>query len=81
MNVLDLPRGTMEDASCLCMTDAIMYKQVWRKNNCDGVLHRLRGPAIIFLDNRELWYVEGAPYKPTAHERMVWELRKKNESA
>ena len=78
MNVLDLPPGATEDESYLVRYFSYVIEQVWRHSGNES-LHRLRGPALIFKDGEERWFRHDEPYKPTAHERMLWEQRKKNE--
>ena len=45
-----------------------------------GMLHRDDGPALIYYMGKELceyWYKDGKPYEPSAHEIMVWKMKKK----
>ena len=81
MNVLDLPNYTVEDESTMRKDKDAM--QIWYKTSLGfggkRQFHRLRGPALIFKKGVEAWYRDDKPYTPTAHERMAWELRKKNE--
>ena len=43
-----------------------------------GKRHREDGPAIEWLsENREVWYKDGKPYEPSAHELMLWKMKKK----
>ena len=81
MNVLDLPYGTEEDESILAKPVFTDDKQLWRRKDFNTWhWHRLRGPAVIRRNGEEEWYRDDEPYEPTAHEKMMWELRKKNES-
>ena len=41
-----------------------------------GKLHCDDGPARILKDYEE-WWKDGEPYEPTAHEIMVWKMKKK----
>jgi hypothetical protein len=42
-----------------------------------GQLHRDDGPAVEWpSDGTEEWYKDGKPYKPSAHELMVWKMKK-----
>ena len=80
MSLLDLPIGTEEDESILTIPRGFGDKQLWRKKyNTPWHWHRLRGPAVIRKNGEEEWYRNDEPYEPTAHEKMMWELRKKNE--
>ena len=84
MNLFDLPHGTEEDESVLELraVDRISKHdpiQTWLRIGSFS-LHRIRGPAVIYKDGTELWWRDGQYYSPTAHELVLWELRKKNES-
>ena len=80
MNVLDLPPGTVEDESVLFHPKIKGIKQLWhKKDRATFYWHRLRGPAVIHKNGTEEWYRYDEEYQPTAHELMMWELRKKNE--
>ena len=80
MNAIKLPVGTKEDESVLAEASVFGYRQVWYNFDVHHIVrHRLRGPAIIRNDGKEEWYRYGKLYTPTAHEKMMWELRKKNE--
>ena len=49
--------------------------QAWYQQ---GILHREDGPAIIWLSRDiEEWYKDGEKYEPSAHEIMVWKMKKK----
>ena len=77
MNLLELPGGTEEDESYLYVC-TIGCRQLWvRKESFKR--HRLRGPAAITNGGQEFWFRDDKPYEPTAHEKMLWEQRKKNE--
>ena len=78
MNVLNLPAGTEEDES-IVRYNITTLTQVWHKKGRRYEWHRVRGPACIYSDGEEVWYRDGNQYTPTAHEKMMWELRKKNE--
>ena len=45
----------------------------------DGNLHREDGPAFITLADgilTEDWYKNGEPYEPSAHELILWKMKK-----
>ena len=79
-------QGEIEDESVFEIIESRIFRQVWFKITEKPItfpctFHRVRGPAVITRDGKEFWYRHGKPYTPTAHELMMWELRKKNESA
>ena len=78
MKPFDLPEGTEEDESVFRASLSGAAK-VWNKKGRKFLWHRLRGPALIYETGEEVWYRDGIRYTPTAHEKMMWELRKKNE--
>ena len=80
MNLFDLPKGTIEDESVLRGSYLEEVRQIWHKKGDRGIWHRIRGPAVIRKNGEEEWYRYDELYTPTAHEKMLWELRKKNES-
>jgi hypothetical protein len=42
-----------------------------------GQLHRDDGPALDWpSENRFEWYKDDEPYEPSAHELMVWKMKK-----
>ena len=50
---------------------------IWYKH---GKLHRENGPAREWPhDDVEEWYKDGKPYEPSAHELMLWKMKKKKE--
>ena len=43
-----------------------------------GQRHRDDGPAIYWPERKiEVWYKDGKKYQPSAHELMVWKMKKK----
>ena len=43
-----------------------------------GKRHRNDGPAVILpASGLEYWYKDGESYEPSAHELMVWKMKKK----
>ena len=76
MNVLKLTCGTVEGASTLSVSST--GSQLWYGRGMN--LHRILGPAVIIANGQEYWFRDGDVYTPTAHEKMMWELRKKNET-
>ena len=45
-----------------------------------GQLHREHGPARIWpAAHIEHWYKDGKRYEPSAHELMLWKLKKKQQ--
>ena len=45
-----------------------------------GLRHRDDGPALVWtVENREEWYRDGERYEPSAHELMVWKMKKKSQ--
>ena len=55
---------------------AVIYKSggmYWLRH---GKLHCDDGPAIIHSNGEEQWLKHHAHYEPTAHELIVWKMRK-----
>ena len=44
-----------------------------------GQLHRADGPAVEKVpdEEEEEWYKDGEKYEPSAHELMLWKMKKK----
>jgi hypothetical protein len=42
-----------------------------------GKLHRDDGPATNWPPGQEEWHKDGVKYEPSAHEIMVWKMKKK----
>jgi hypothetical protein len=42
-----------------------------------GKLHRDDGPATNWPPGQEEWHKDGEPYEPSAHELIVWKMKKK----
>ncbi len=56
----------------------VVREKRWVDKN--GRVHRDDGPALIYYIGKELceyWYKDGKPYEPSAHEIMVWKMKKK----
>ena len=89
----NIPHGTIEGESILHITKATdiatgviseihgWFKLLNDSKQSSSKHHRIGAPAIMTPDGVELWYVDDVYYIPTAHEKMMWELRKKNEAA
>jgi hypothetical protein len=57
---------------------AFIYSDGYEEWYRHGKLHRDDGPAIIWpSENQFVWYKDGEPYEPSAHEIMVWKMKKK----
>ena len=52
--------------------------EIWMR---DGEFHRDDGPACIDSNGEERWFRNGQEYTPSAHERLKWEARKREEKA
>jgi hypothetical protein len=47
-----------------------------------GQLHRDDGPAQIWpAHTQHLWWKHGKPYKPSAHDLMIWKMKKKEKES
>ena len=65
---------TLLPGSVLCRSQHEDKFEMWYIH---GEYHRDDGPALICHDTIA-WYKFGKLYEPTAHERMLWELRESN---
>ena len=87
----NIPKGTIEGESILHITKTMdsstfimteihgWFKILPNSKQSSSKHHRIGAPAIMTSDGVELWYVDDVYYIPTAHEKMMWEIRKKNE--
>ena len=60
-----------EDGPAIIWPDGSNF---WYK---DDIFHRDDGPAIICPDGTDFWYKDGNPYKPSAHDIMVWKMNER----